>query len=338
MAETGAMFLSDQLLKNGIFTLVRQSAQYLKLITPYFDPPQRLLREILAARRRNVTVTLVLRRDAILCPPARDAVDQLRGQGVVVSLVDWLHAKIYISENEAVVTSLNLVDSSFNESREAGCRFYSSSVPFLEALSYANSLERESVPYEAAAPAAAAGRASSSGGTSGGAAGGGGGGGSDAHSTRSDSSFQPSPQKQRTESTAATWKCQACTLENPLRNAECVACRSSRNLPLFGPAAAAAAPHGYPLPAAPPPAPPPARAAAAAAAGNSSSGYCIHCRDACPRLRAIRPFCRTCYRSPDECSRGYHCHVCGDSAATALDKPLCKRCWRAHKDEFDFLE
>ncbi len=140
------VFLNDQLLKNGIFALLRHSQRDLKLITPYFDPPPRLLNEILAARRRGVVVALVLRRDVYLTPRALATVKQLRGEGVTVGDVDWLHTKMYISENEAIVSSLNLVEASFNESREAGCRFPASLGPFRDALTYADSLIRESAP------------------------------------------------------------------------------------------------------------------------------------------------------------------------------------------------
>ncbi len=102
--------------------LISGATELLVLISPYFDPWDRLTTEVkLAKTRPNVKVRLLLRGGADREkqePKARG----LSTFGVEVSYLKRLHAKIYLSESQAIVTSLNLVEASVNSSWEIAIR------------------------------------------------------------------------------------------------------------------------------------------------------------------------------------------------------------------------
>lgn len=253
---------------------------------------------------------MMLRLNATLTALAIEGIAQLQDKGVEIRMIDWLHAKIYISEREAIVSSLNLLESSFNESREAGCKIPSSSSQFQEALSYVNLLERDSLPYCADVDIGVS-EGSSVGGTSNGIG---------SRSSHSLSTYQGVE--------AGHLICQVCTQMNPSIGGNCIFCHNL--LPPFSspqPFATSVTPHNYSS------SPAPSVSAAAGAGATGNTAFCIRCRGACPRLRDIRLFCSNCPQSPD--NRGGHCHVCGNQAETKLAKPLCYDCWTVHKYEFN---
>ncbi|WP_158626397.1 phospholipase D-like domain-containing protein [Corallococcus sp. AB049A] len=106
--------------------IITEAERHLVLVSPYvrFDKLRLLARHIHGALAKRVEVTLVLRdRDFSTGkedPLDSDALTQLRQAGLKVLLLKDLHAKVYISEKNALLTSLNLLESSFNNSIEIG--------------------------------------------------------------------------------------------------------------------------------------------------------------------------------------------------------------------------
>ncbi|MDQ3264437.1 MAG: phospholipase D-like domain-containing protein [Myxococcota bacterium] len=96
------------------------------LVSPYvrLGKVRDIARYIRQALKRGVAVSMFVRTpdrsvsrwDADDC----DEVDALLKDGLELYGIRDLHAKVYVSESVAIVTSLNLVDSSFNNSIEAG--------------------------------------------------------------------------------------------------------------------------------------------------------------------------------------------------------------------------
>lgn len=102
--------------------LVNGAKVLLVIVTPYFDPWDRVGRGIKAAKTRNVRVSMLLRggkgrgeREAA----SREYLDL----GIGVKFLNRLHAKVYINESELIVTSLNLLKTSALDSFEVGVRF-----------------------------------------------------------------------------------------------------------------------------------------------------------------------------------------------------------------------
>lgn len=115
----GGTDISGEVLK-----LIESSEGQLVLITPYFDPWVRLTDAIRhAASRPGAKVRLVVRgggeREK---QEAKTSI--VRAAGVEVEYLPHLHAKIYLSKTTAIVTSMNLLESSALNSWEIAIRFH----------------------------------------------------------------------------------------------------------------------------------------------------------------------------------------------------------------------
>lgn len=105
--------------------LVEEARTRLRLVSPYtsLDRLRNLTRSIRAALKRQVSVNLVVREPDLSTRHTAanvEAIQELVTAGAKLFSAKDLHAKIYVSENHAIVTSLNLLDSSFNNSIEIG--------------------------------------------------------------------------------------------------------------------------------------------------------------------------------------------------------------------------
>ncbi|NOY25141.1 MAG: hypothetical protein GXP62_04630, partial [Oligoflexia bacterium] len=106
--------------KDTVEQIIQGAEKQVMLFSPYFDPWQRLTEVVTRAIGvRDVKVFLIVR-------GGRDAKKQLgmakrwEKLGVEVRTKDHLHAKVYLSEKAALVTSLNLLKSSVLDSWELG--------------------------------------------------------------------------------------------------------------------------------------------------------------------------------------------------------------------------
>lgn len=105
--------------------LIDEAPRRATLVSPYIgiEKLRNLTRAIHAACKRGVTVSLVVRAPDKSTKHKEPCIDELRGlvdAGLKLYALRDLHAKIYASDSNAIVTSLNLLDSSFNNSIEIG--------------------------------------------------------------------------------------------------------------------------------------------------------------------------------------------------------------------------
>jgi hypothetical protein len=106
--------------------LIEEADEFLILVTPYFDPPESIMRVIIKAlQKKRVELTLIVRKDKVneTFMERLDVTTISRGLGTV-KCIDWLHAKIYVSEKSAILASMNLVGSSMIYSKEIGAQFF----------------------------------------------------------------------------------------------------------------------------------------------------------------------------------------------------------------------
>ena len=245
----------------------------------------------------------------------------------------WLHAKIYVSENRAIISSLNLLSTSFELSYETGVLFTSASPEHAGVIAQLEYLCRKASVYEESACPG---------------------------KRRSETQPPPSPAAPAAAAAAASAAPSAAAL---------AAARSpfAQAAPAVPPSQQQ---QQQQLPFSPPPAPRPpfrpganphpldkAGATAAGGGGGGSSGggsasatkplpspatatttgFCIKCKTACPLRRDIAPFCRPCYLQNDQ-ARGEFCHVCGKSDfPKTLYYPLCGGCYKTRKGDFNFI-
>lgn len=100
--------------------LVSQTQSGLILVSAYFDPWLRLESTLRAlSKARRVRVDLLIRGGDTLAKH-QERTQQLRADGVHVHYLDRLHAKIYLNEQAALITSMNLVQASASGSWESG--------------------------------------------------------------------------------------------------------------------------------------------------------------------------------------------------------------------------
>ena len=105
-------FVADWQIGDALLRLVTQAQHRLTLVSPYNKHWGHLKREVSAARVRGVAVTVYYRADE-----PNPVVDYADVAGIPVRM---LHAKIYASESAALVTTMNLVETSATYSREVG--------------------------------------------------------------------------------------------------------------------------------------------------------------------------------------------------------------------------
>ena len=91
------------------------------LVTPYLDMNENVFRAVKRAIDSRKQVSVVIRRN-VDKRPERD-IKRLTDIGVKVYQTDNLHAKMYWSESAVIVTSMNLLQSSINNSLEIGLVF-----------------------------------------------------------------------------------------------------------------------------------------------------------------------------------------------------------------------
>jgi phosphatidylserine/phosphatidylglycerophosphate/cardiolipin synthase-like enzyme len=123
--------LSSTDISREVLALIEGARHILLLVSPYFDPWERLTTEIKrAAIRPGMQVVLLLRGGDDRAKQEAKA-RELAAVGVKVRFLTRLHAKVYISESQAIVTSMNLLKSSALDSWELAIRAYAKEDPQL---------------------------------------------------------------------------------------------------------------------------------------------------------------------------------------------------------------
>ena len=107
-------FYFDEDARDQIFALIKNAKKSLYLMSPYNRHPHQLKTRLTEAIDREVRVTILYRDEK----DQREGVAYLERLGAKVLPVKWLHSKIYINESTALASSMNLLDSSFNNSSE----------------------------------------------------------------------------------------------------------------------------------------------------------------------------------------------------------------------------
>jgi len=105
-----------------LLNLITTAKKSLVLVTPWATLGElgSIRRAILLALQRGVTTSLIIRdEDKTLAKVVEDA-QELIAAGMNLATVQRLHAKIYWSETQALLTSANLIEGSFDKSVEFG--------------------------------------------------------------------------------------------------------------------------------------------------------------------------------------------------------------------------
>ena len=101
--------------------IVQGATRSLVIVTPYLDPWPHLTATLLRKLNEKVSVRMLLRAGEDLAKSERAALPFV-GRGATVKFLERLHAKIYVSEHQALLTSMNLIKPS-RDSWEVGTLF-----------------------------------------------------------------------------------------------------------------------------------------------------------------------------------------------------------------------
>lgn len=107
--------------------LVGAAQEILIVITPYFKPWTQMQAEIERAVKRDVDVRLIVREDEV--SKMHDALAPCFAARIKVLSRTRLHAKLYVTESAAILTSMNLLEASANDSWEAGIQVEKAGAP-----------------------------------------------------------------------------------------------------------------------------------------------------------------------------------------------------------------
>ncbi len=111
------MIVTHGSVQQDILNLINGAQQVLVLACPYLDPWRGLIAAIERAHARGVTIYLILRGGEDREKQAA-AAEILRPFLRSLNFIERLHAKVYLSEQAAVLSSMNLVASSALDSVE----------------------------------------------------------------------------------------------------------------------------------------------------------------------------------------------------------------------------
>ena len=115
--ESYVDFIVGPEIQNHVIRLIAEAEKVVVLVTPYFQPWGHLRMAIENARVKGVEVVLILRGGDKLKENTETAAYFVQ-RGVKVLYLERLHAKLYLTEKAALLTSMNLVEASATGSWE----------------------------------------------------------------------------------------------------------------------------------------------------------------------------------------------------------------------------
>jgi phosphatidylserine/phosphatidylglycerophosphate/cardiolipin synthase-like enzyme len=100
--------------------LIKKSKEKLWLVSPYIEINDQIRGHIRTSDARNVDIRVIFRKDSKINPGDLSFLNSLKMKHLLEC--PNLHAKCYLNENTAIVTSMNLYDYSQTHNREIGIK------------------------------------------------------------------------------------------------------------------------------------------------------------------------------------------------------------------------
>ena len=100
--------------------LIKKSKEKLWLVSPYVEINDQIRGHIRSSDTRNVDIRVIFRKDSKIKPDDLSFLNNLKMKHLFEC--KNLHAKCYLNENTAIVTSMNLYDYSQTHNREIGIK------------------------------------------------------------------------------------------------------------------------------------------------------------------------------------------------------------------------
>jgi phosphatidylserine/phosphatidylglycerophosphate/cardiolipin synthase-like enzyme len=144
----GLRFLPSEQISTGVVSLIKNAERGVVLVTPYLKPWNHLRDAILEKAAKGVEVTLIVRADEV--EKAEPFLRLFAEAGVEVRALERLHAKLYLSDSEAIHTSMNLLETSALNSWESAIGISAKEAPdfYKEFVEQVKTLEAKSSRVE----------------------------------------------------------------------------------------------------------------------------------------------------------------------------------------------
>lgn len=117
--------MAELLTRHGIVyhlhKIIEEAEQLLVIISPYIRMDD-MTKSLLQNKTSDIDIRVIYRDDEKELNPNLISEDEafLQQQGISVSFIENLHTKCYLNESEALVTSMNLLESSIEHNEEMG--------------------------------------------------------------------------------------------------------------------------------------------------------------------------------------------------------------------------
>jgi phosphatidylserine/phosphatidylglycerophosphate/cardiolipin synthase-like enzyme len=113
-----SVFMDDEV-ASQVLDIVEEAQKYMIVVTPYLELWGHARTALGLAARRGVKVTMIIRKGEWSSKTWED-IDWLADNGILVLAAEYLHAKIYLNDRSAFVSSMNLTEFSTKNSLEIG--------------------------------------------------------------------------------------------------------------------------------------------------------------------------------------------------------------------------
>ena len=142
-------FLENQNCAEEIHRIIENANSELIIITPYIDLGPRMKGSFRVAYKKNVNIKLITRWKKKLAAKDEKELEFFTELGAEIIFVERLHSKLFLNENDGVLSSMNMLDGSAHHSQEIG--IHTNDTELITSFKgYANRLIRSAMPLEAA--------------------------------------------------------------------------------------------------------------------------------------------------------------------------------------------
>ncbi|WP_319414710.1 phospholipase D-like domain-containing protein [Marispirochaeta aestuarii] len=110
----------NQAINNEIFEIIDRANNEIFIVSPYIDPGNTITEKIIKRAKENIQITVIHKTDQLQKDEFQRFYNRLTATNVVFYNNPSLHSKIYCNDSEALMTSMNLLTSSMENSIESG--------------------------------------------------------------------------------------------------------------------------------------------------------------------------------------------------------------------------
>jgi phosphatidylserine/phosphatidylglycerophosphate/cardiolipin synthase-like enzyme len=109
--------LLGQQISSRIVEIIENAEDYCYIVTPYFNPWYDLIKALKLIQKKQISVAFLVRDEKKI---SKDIINLNSKYDFDVYFIRDLHAKLYLNEKEAVITSMNILEYSKDNNYEIG--------------------------------------------------------------------------------------------------------------------------------------------------------------------------------------------------------------------------